>query len=354
MRSRRPRSAALAALVGVLLGVSGISACSGPSRSSPPDAGPSATPGSTPSALKAAPEPARAPSPSVAPAGQVVSLGGGRPEGMVADPVTGLVVVALRGPDRLALLDPATGSVRTVPVPGSARHLALVPGGGSVLVPGEDTDLLATVALPAGTVTSTVRVGRQPHDVAVLDSGDLYVADEFGGAVSLVRAGAVVATLPGLLQPGGAEGVGDVAAVVDVRGRLVHLYRDGEQVAALPAGEGPTHALAAGPGVLFVSDTTGGAVLRYDVGGPGAPRLVGSTAVAGRPYGLAYDAPRGLVYVTSTERNLLLQYRVTAGGLQQLRAFPTVRDAYDVAVVPSTGRVVVAGESGSLLQLLDP
>ncbi len=302
----------------------------------------------------AAPEPARAPAPSAPPAGQVVALGGGRPEGMVADPVTGLVVVALRDPDRLALLDPATALVRTVPVPGSARHLALAPGGGSVLVPGEDSDLLATVALPAGTVSGTVRVGRQPHDVAVLDGGDLYVADEFGGSVSLVRAGAVVRTFTGLLQPGGAEGAGDVAAVVDVRGRLVHFYRDGKQVAALPAGAGPTHALAVGPGVVYVADTTGGALLRYDVSGPGGPRAAGSTAVAGRPYGLAYDAPRELVYVTSTERNLLLQYRVTAGGLQQLRAFPTVRDAYDVAVVPSSGRVVVAGESGSLLQVLDP
>ncbi len=342
----------LAALVASLL-----AGCGGPARTPSGPTGPTGLTGGpvgTPSPLVAAPEPAKAPVPSASPAGQPVALGGGRPEGMVADPVTGLVVVALRDPDRLALLDPATAQVRTVPVPGSARHLALAPGGGAVLVPGEDSDLLATVALPAGTVTTTVRVGRQPHDVAVLDGGDLYVADEFGGSVSLVRGGAVARAFTGLLQPGGAEGDGDVAAVVDVRARLLHLYRGGEQVAALPAGAGPTHALAAGPGVLYVADTSGDALLRYDVSGPGAPRAAGSTAVAGRPYGLAYDAQRGLVYVTATARNLLLQYRLTAGGLQQLRAFPTVRNAYDVAVVPATGRVVVAGESGSELQVLDP
>ena len=139
-----------------------------------------------------------------------------------------------------------------------------------------------------------------------------------------------------------------------MRARLVHLYRDGEQVAVLPAGRRPDPRARRRGRRPLVADTTGDALLRYDVGGTGAPRAAGSTAVAGRPYGMAYDAPRGLVYVTATARNLLLQYRVTPGGLQQLRAFPTVRDAYDVAVVPATGRVVVAGESGSLLQLLDP
>ena len=314
-----------------------------------PAAAPAAAP---PSPLVAAPEPARAPEPAVTPAGTVVRLGGGRPEGLVADPASGLVAVALRDPARLALLDPATERVRTVPVPGAARHLELVPGGGAVLVPGEDTDVLATVRLPGGRVTGQVRTGRQPHDVAVLENGDEYVADEFGGSVSLVRDGAVVTTFPGLLQPGGAEGAGDAGTVVDVRARLLHVYRDGAEVAALPAGQGPTHALAVGAADVLVADTSGGALLRYDL--TGAPRQSASSPLPGRPYGMAYDAPRGLVYVTATERNLLVQYRVTPDGLEQLATFPTVRDAYDVAVVPATGRVVVAGELESVLQLIDP
>ncbi len=339
----RPTRPVLAALVAGLL----LPGCGGPTAREQPAGTP------RPSPLLAAPEPARAAPPQTAPAGTVVPLGGGRPEGMVADPVTGLVVIALREPDRLALFDPATRSVvRTVPVPGSARHLELVPGGGAVLVPGEDTDLLATVSLPGGAVTATVKTGRQPHDVAVLAAGDSYVADEFGGSVSLVRGGAVVQTFPGLLQPGGAKGNGDVAAVVDVRARLTHFYRAGQEVAVLPAGAGPTHALAVGPGVTYVADTTGGALLRYDIFG--TPRQVGTTALPGRPYGMAYDAVRRLVYVTATERNLLVQYRVTPTGLEATNSWPTVRDAYDVAVVPATGRVVVAGELGSELQVFDP
>ena len=325
----------------LLLLLAGAGACS--SGSSPP---------TRPRPLIAAPEPAHAPVPAVRPAGTVLALGG-HPEGVVADPVSGLVVVALRGPDRLVLVDPAARRVvRTVAVPASARHLELVPEGGAVLVPGEDTDLVTRVELPSGRVTGSVGVGKQPHDVAVVGDGSQYVADEFGGAVSLVRGGAVVQTFSGLLQPGGAAGTGDTATVVDVRARLLHIYRRDREVAALPAGEGPTHAVALQPGSVLVTDTTGGALLRYDV--RGAPRLVSSTPLPGQPYGTAYDAQRGLAFVTATGRNLLAAYRLSGQGLSQVRTWPTVRNAYSVAVVPKTGRLVVLSESESQLQFIDP
>ncbi len=45
---------------------------------------------------------------------------------MVADPVSGLVEIALRQPNRLVLVDGRSGTVtRTVAVPGAARHLQL-------------------------------------------------------------------------------------------------------------------------------------------------------------------------------------------------------------------------------------
>ena len=271
----------------------------------------------------------------------------------MADPVSGLVVVALRSPDRLALLDPARARiVRVVAVAGSARHLELVPGGGAVLVPGEDTDLVTAVRLPAGESDSPVPVRRQPHDLAVTADGTQYVADEFGGAVSMIRGGQVVRTFEGLVQPGGAAGSGDTGVVVDVRARLLHVYRDGRQVGRLRAGRGPTHALALDSGHILVTDTNGGALLVYDV--RGKPRLRRTVRLAGRPYGTAYDAVRKRVYITSTARNLLVEYRLDGTALRQVATFPTVQNAYSVAVVPSTGRVVVAGESGSVLQLLDP
>ena len=320
-----------------------LTGCGGPSRPSPV----------RPAVLCCAPEPARAVAVGTPPRGTVLGLGGGRPEGIITDPVSGLVVVAVRNPDRLLLVDPAAGRVvRTVAVPGSARHLELVPGGGAVLVPGEDTDLLTTVWLPSGRIGTSVKVRKQPHDVAVTTTGTSYTADEFGGAISVVRDGRVVTTLPGLIQPGGAAGSGDTGTVVDVRARLLHVLRGERELALLPAGAGPTHALALTGGTVLVTDTTGGALLLYDV--TGNPHQIGVEPLPGRPYGTAYDAGRRRVFITATQDNLLVEYRWDGARLQRVAAFPTVRDAYSVTVVPSTGRVVVAGESGSQLQFLDP
>jgi DNA-binding beta-propeller fold protein YncE len=306
-----------------------------------------------PVVLHAAPEPARAPAPTTAPAGRVIELGGGRPEGIVADPVSGLVAVAVREPNRLLLVDPALGRVvRTVIVPGSARHLELAPGGGAVYVPGEDTDVLSRVELPSGRVVEQVKVLRQPHDLAVTADGMLYVADEFGKAVSVVKGGSVVATLPGLVQPGGAAGTGDTGTVVDVRARLLHVYRGGREVAVLPAGAGPTHALEIGLNDVLVTDTTGGALLRYRV--DGRPRLVGTTALPGKPYGTAYDNRAGRAFITATASNQLVSYDITPHGLTEVHRWPTVRNAYCVAVVAGTGRLVVASESESQLEFIDP
>lgn len=308
---------------------------------------------SRPAVLPAAPEPARAPAPTTAPAGTVLDLAGGRPEGMVADPATGLVAVALRSPNRLAIVDPVRRQVlRSVPVPGSARHLELTSSGGQVLVPGEDTDLVTPVTLPDGELGASVPVLRQPHDVAVTSTGQLYVADEFAGAVSEISGGQVTTTFRGLVQPGGAAGTGDTGVVVDVRARLLHVYRAGREVAALPAGAGPTHALSLGPSRVLVTDTDGGALLLYDVGAK--PRLLGQVPLPGRPYGMAFDAARSRVYVTATADNSIVSYRWDGQQLSRAGSYPTVRDAYSVAVVPATGQVVVAGESESLLQFLTP
>ncbi|MCW2676257.1 MAG: putative lipoprotein, partial [Modestobacter sp.] len=60
-------------------------------------------------ARPSAAEPAASPALSTSPAGTVVTLGSDA-EGMVFDPVTGLLAVAVRRPDRLLLVDGATGA----------------------------------------------------------------------------------------------------------------------------------------------------------------------------------------------------------------------------------------------------
>lgn len=90
---------------------------------------------------------------------------GATPEGIVVDPQTNTVAVAVRNPFALVLLDATTGAaLRKVPLPGAVRHLQLVAPGGPVLVPLEGSNQLLRVALPSREVTSQVVTGVVPHD----------------------------------------------------------------------------------------------------------------------------------------------------------------------------------------------
>jgi DNA-binding beta-propeller fold protein YncE len=307
-----------------------------------------------PAPAKRAAEPAGAPTTLVAPAGRLVALGGGGPEGLVADPTTGLVAVALRAPGRLALVDGGSGRVTaTVTLPGSARHLALVRAGGPLLVPVEDRGLLLQVGLPTGGVVTRTVVGRGAHDAAAW-AGRVFVSDEGAAAVSVVQDGRVVATLSGPQQPGGVAAADGRVGVVDVRAGLLYVYDPAtlRPVGGVPAGAGPTHVVADGHGGLVVADTRGGALLRYrlrpDV------RLLERLTLPGRPYGLAADPGRRAVWVTLTDRNRLVGLRLTRDGLRPFADLPTVRQPNSVAVDVASGRVDVVGSADGMLQILTP
>jgi DNA-binding beta-propeller fold protein YncE len=301
------------------------------------------------------PEPARAPALTQRPAGTVVPLPGA-PEGLAVDAPGGILAVGVRDPDGIALVDAATGRVRTlVRLPGSARHLQLAGPAGPVLVPAEQVGRLFQVALPGGAVVAGTRVGRQPHDAAAAGP-TVFVGNEYSDTVSLVRGGRQVAVEPAPLQPGGVAANGDAVLVVGVRGRQVEAYApDGRPLGTAPAGVGPTHVRAAPGGLFYVADTEGGAVLIFRVTAAG-PRQVGSVPTGpGTPYGIAIDARRGLAYVTLTAANRLESFRILGDALEPARAWPTVRQPNDVAVDEATGRVFVAGrDGGGQLQLIDP
>jgi DNA-binding beta-propeller fold protein YncE len=314
------------------------------------------------SELPRAAEPDSSPPLEVRPAGRVVPVGN-RPEGVVADPLTGLVAVGLREPGRvngaggaepgaLALVDGATGApARRVPLPAAPRHHALAPG--EVLVPAEDADALVRVALPGGRVT-TARTGREPHDAAAA-GGRVFVGDEFAHTVTVLEGDRTVARLPVALQPGGLTPLdrGRQVAVVSVRERVVETFdvETGERTGRAPAGVGPTHAVSDDGDYLFVADTAGGAILVYHV----RPRLelIRRYPLPDSPYGMAIDNRRHRMYVTQTGRNLLWELNV-GGRLRRLATYPTPRQPNSVAVDERTGRVFVTGKVDGVLQLLDP
>jgi DNA-binding beta-propeller fold protein YncE len=298
--------------------------------------------------------------PAVPPAGDLLALpASSQPEGIAADPLTGLVAVALRGPDRIALVGAGTAGgaamavTRLVDVPGAARHLELARPGGPVLVPGEDTDRLLSLGLPDGAVVADARVGRQPHDAAA--SGDrLFVADELGANVGVVDAtGRLATTLPGPVQPGGVAVLAGVVTAVDVRG--ARLYTWDEQtlrpLGSVAVGAGPTHEAAIGADRLLVTDTRGGSVLLVD---PRARTVVRSLALPGSPYGLSTDPATGRAWVTLTGRNEVVQLDVRPDGdaaaITEVRRWPTVRQPDTVAYQDADGCLFVTGTADAQLQ----
>lgn len=332
--SRRPRLTAAACLLVLVTG-----GCGG---SGSPTPGPRAA------------EPGVAPTPTVTPAGTTFALGP-QTEGMVADGVTHLLVVGLRDPDRLALVDTRTRrTVREVPLPGHVRHLQLAAPGGPVLVAAEDSDTLLEVSLSDGAVTQSVRVGRYPHDATRASDGTDWVADENGGTVSVVEAGRVVQTFDQLDQPGGMAAAGDRVLAVDVRLSTVSAFTVSPRafVATLPVGSGITHAVTDKRGRVVVADTRGNALYVLNL----EPRLeiVQSAPLAGTPYGLAYDATRDRLWVTLTGTNELAEVALDGPQPREVRRYPTVQQPNTVAVDPATGTVFVGSRRQGTVQVVTP
>lgn len=307
----------------------------------------------------AVPEPAASPTTKAEPEGRVVRLPGA-PEGIVADPETGLVAVGLRGrvressrDDRLALVDGRTGRVeQRVKVSNAPRHLQLAGPGGPVLVPTEDSNTLQEVSLPNGRV-STTPVGREPHD-ATAAAGRLFVGNEFDDSVSVLEGGREVRRLPAPVQPGGLAGTarGEVG-VVGVRGRMFEVF-DGRTLRSLGrigAGVGPTHVVAEPEGCFYIADTQGDAVLLVHL----KPKLeqIRRINVAGTPYGIAVDPVRDRLWVTQTGLNTVAEYALNGVRPRLVATHPTVRQPNTVAVEPRSGRVYVAGRDDEL-QIIEP
>lgn len=313
---------------------------------------PPAQPPAEPAPQRPAAEPAPAP-PQAQPAGRLIDVGA-QPEGVIADAATGLVAVAVRQPNALVLVDARAGTVTDrIELPGSLRHLQLAGPGGPVLVAVESADTLLAVDLPSGDIGWRAPTGRGPHDATAAEGGTVFVTDEFGGSLTVVRDGAVVDTLTDQTQPGGIAAAGDFVGVIDVRQNDLTAYDAAtlRQLGRVEAGDGPTHVVAGPAGRLIVSDTRGNALLVFEVSP--SVRQIARLDLPGSPYGLAYDPERDRVWVTLTARNEVVEIDAAATQPAVLNRFLTVRQPNTVAVEAGTGRVFVTGTGDGVLQFLD-
>jgi hypothetical protein len=287
--------------LGVLLAVAiAVSGCGG--DRSPGSGGTMATPTATstttgilppavptegvrPSAdtLPPAAEPRTAPPNLLPTIGQTVTVGAA-PEGVVVDALTRTVAVAKRDPNELVLINADSGMITGhTPLPGFVRHLQLAAPGGPVLVPVESANALVRVDLPEGRAEPPIVTGTVPHDAAQAPNGTVFVANELGGTVSVVRGRQVVKVFTDSVQPAGMAAVGTSMGVLDVRKNDLTVYDDERLtiVGSAPAGAGPTHLVADRHGRMIATDTRGDAVRVYTT--LPVPRQVGSVAQPGGP-----------------------------------------------------------------------
>jgi DNA-binding beta-propeller fold protein YncE len=302
--------------------------------------------------LTPAAEPGKAPPLTTEPAGTVVHLPKGAPWGIAVDNAHDLVAVALRSPGRLAFVDIASHQVRTVKTPGAARMLDVARSSGHLLFPSETKNALYQIALPSGKVVSKVPVGKQPHE-ATEAGGTIYLADEVGGHLGVIRNGKVVRTLDRPVQPGGITTAAGKVAVVDVQSNTLFVYdiQSLKLVAALPAGKGPSHVQPLGHGLVAVCDVRGQQIITYDLSGK--PRKLDQRPVPGLSFGIATDPDKNLVYTSLANTNLVARLQVTPdGSLGKPVTLPTVRQPDSLAVDHETGTVYVAGNADSTVDVI--
>jgi DNA-binding beta-propeller fold protein YncE len=314
-----------------------------------PSHGPTTTTGLPPPA-----EPHAAPEQTDAIPGRTVPIGEA-PEGVVVDAVTHTVVVAKRNPNELVLLNADTGDITgRTPLPGVARHLQLAAPGGPVLVPVESANALVRVELPSGRADPPIITGTGPHDATQAGNGIVFVTNEFGGTVAALRGDTVVKDFGGSVQPGGVAAVGSLVGVIDVRKNDLTVFDAATLsiVGSVSAGTGPTHLVGDRHGRMIVTDTRGASIRVFSP--QRTLREVASVQQPGGPYGIAYDATRDRLWVTSTGTNEVIGYDMADATPREVQRMPTLQNPNTLGIDANTGRVFIAGVPGGVVQVVDP
>ena len=224
------------------------------------------------------------------------------------------------------------------------RAVVALPGGGFRAVAG---DRLLTLPdgpawrLPApGTALAVHEEGWTA--VALPGRGEVVILDATGSVTRTIEAGgapsavAVSGTLVGVLDAGQSTlSVFDAAT--------------GARRQVLRAGDGATTVLAAERGRFIAVDTRDGELLLFTT----EPLVLRQRyPAAGAPYGAAYDAARGTLWVTLTGRNEVVGYDVSGGAPREISRHATVRQPDAVAVDSISGVVLVTGRAEGLVQLI--
>jgi DNA-binding beta-propeller fold protein YncE len=358
----RMRQRGLVPVVAVIV----LASCAAPPTERPAASAPASTTGLIPpgvptegirppaDGLPSPAEPQNAPPQTRPIPGRTVAVGSA-PEGVAVDAVTRTVAVAKRDPNELVLLNADTGAITgRTPLPGFARHLQLAAPGGPVLVPVESANALVRVDLPGGRASSQVITGTVPHDAAEAQNGYVFVANEHGGTVTVLRGDQILKVFTDSVQPAGMAPAGLFMGMLDVRKNDLTVYDAAALtiIGSAPAGRGPTHLVADSHDRMIATDTRGDAIRVFEP--LPTPREVASVPQPGGPYGITYDKTRDLLWVASSGTNEVVGYDMTQSVPHEVKRLPTVQNPYTLGVDSATGRLFIAGVTTGLVQIIDP
>jgi DNA-binding beta-propeller fold protein YncE len=190
-----------------------------------------------------------------------------------------------------------------------------------------------------------------PVSAATLN-GNTLVAVRNERAVAIVKDDRIQRVITGdMMSADQVVSTGKNAVVLDrLRNAVFELdVPDASVAQGLRAGQGATNAVTDRYGRVLVTDTRGGALLAFSLD----PLLLRQNyPVAGAPYAIAYDRERDIAWVTLTKTNEVVGYEVAGEQPKEKYRFPTVSQPNTVAVDPSSGRVIVASDTGDGIQVI--
>lgn len=298
-------------------------------------------------------EPARAavsPPVTVAPAGQVVPLGG-RPTAALVDRGTSMLAVLTPGAASAAAeitVLPAGGRPRTVALPASATAIC---GDGAGTLFAATRGGFFTVGLNTGTAAKTTVAGHEGSDftaIARRADGRLVLGTADGDVYTLKPDLTVGATANFFARIDAIVTRGDTAVVLDrAQTSVTALGADGTPGLALRAGQGATGIATDPAGRILVADSRAGQLLVFGVD----PLMERQAAPAGdSPYGVT-GSPT-LAWVSQTATNTVVGYDLSTGTPVEKVRYPTVRQPDSLAFDDASGTLYVVSGSGAGVQVI--